>query len=205
VQDYVTIANLALGLIGEDDAITSPDESSKAAREIKNAWDMVRRFVLAEANWSFGLRTAELTARPATAEHPILLYASAFPLPPDMLKFVELVDEALDEDYSIEAGPDSEEILVNSNGPLFVRYIRDVDSPERWSPAFVEAFTARLGWQICDAMSGSQSRKTSAGKAYAVAIAKAKKDNNRRKTRRVHAATPFTEGRSSLFPGAPNT
>jgi hypothetical protein len=61
---YVPIANHALGHIGEDDRISDPDEDSRAAREIKTAWETTRLFVLADANWSFATRTFELAARP---------------------------------------------------------------------------------------------------------------------------------------------
>jgi hypothetical protein len=60
---YVPIANTALQHLGEADRIVTPDEDSKPARAIKAAWEPTRLFVLAEAHWSFAIRTLELTAR----------------------------------------------------------------------------------------------------------------------------------------------
>jgi hypothetical protein len=61
---YVPIANTALQHLGESKRISSENEASKAAAAIKAAWEPTRLFVLAEAHWSFAVRTVALALAP---------------------------------------------------------------------------------------------------------------------------------------------
>jgi hypothetical protein len=46
VADYVTVANLALSKLGEDDQIRDPDQDSHAARSVRAVWGSIRRATL---------------------------------------------------------------------------------------------------------------------------------------------------------------
>lgn len=198
---YVAIANLALGHIGEDDRISDPDENSRAAREVKTAWEPTRLFVLADANWSFAIRTLELAARPADPLWPIALGRTAFPLPADLVNLAEIIDPDLyddDDEFAIEGGPNGSELLVESDGPITVRYVRDgldIADPARWSPGFSEAFAFRLAWQISDPLSADKGRKDRADVAYTKALRKAKKANARTKPFRQNPPTEWSQAR----------
>lgn len=181
----IPLSNLTLGHLGEDTRITDPDEDKKAARAIARAWDPTYLFVLARAHWTFAKRTLELTARPVNATYPIALNRTAFPLPDGFVTLVEIVDPVLDQDddsYSIEEGPTGLELLVEDNGPITVRVIRDseaVRDPARWSPLFAKAFAWTLAWQISDALGADKARKDRALSGSEAAIKEAIRMNNR--------------------------
>lgn len=208
---YVPIANAALQHIGESDRIVAPEQESRPARAVKAAWEPTRLFVLAEANWSFATRTIELTARAPDPEWPIALGRTAFPLPADLVTLVEIVEPiALDENdsYSIEAGPTGSEILCLEAGPLVVRYVRDcpeIADPARWSPAYIEAFTFRLAWQVSDELGADKGRKDRAFAASNGALKLAKRANARTKASRAHAVTPWAAARRLGVRRAPGT
>jgi hypothetical protein len=207
---YVPIANAALQHLGEGDRIESPDQTdSKAARAVKVAWDPTRLFVLSEAHWSFAIRTVAIAERAAHDDFPLALGRRAFPLPADLVSLVEIVDPFLDDDeesYSVEAGPEGSEILVDHAGPLVIRYVRDIPAiadPARWPPSFTQAFTFRLAWQISDEMGADKARKDRALGGYGAALKLAKRTNARTKAPRRQATTPWTAARGRGVARAP--
>jgi len=208
---YVPIANLALQHLGEAYRIVEPDEDSKPARAIKSAWDLTRLFVLAEGLFSFASRTLELTARAAHPEYPLPIGRNAFPLPANMLAFVEITAPAsLDENdsYVFEEGPTGMDIVCDEPGPLSVRIIRDgagAKDPARWTPAFAEAFAFRLAWQISDELAADKARKDRVFNAANAALKLAKRANARTKASRGHATTPWVAARSGGVQRAPGT
>jgi hypothetical protein len=143
-----------------------PMRTARRRASVKRAWEATRQFVLAEAHWSFALRTVELTQRTDDSDWPIALGRKAFPLPADMVELVEIVEPCYlaeeDELYSIERGPNGQEILADDAGPITIRYVRDgsdIADPTSWPPSFVQAFAWRLAWQISDAMGAEKARK----------------------------------------------
>jgi hypothetical protein len=199
----VQIANLALQHLGEDDRISDLNEVSRPARIVKAAWDTTRLLVLADAHWSFAARTLELTARPAHPDFPIALGRTAFPLPADLVNLVEIVEPELMDDsdeFAIEAGPNSAELLVDHPGPITIRYIRDtaeIADPARWSPGFAGAFAFRLAWQISDSLAAKTSRKDRAWNNYLAELKKAKKANARTKPFRRNPRSDWSRARHS--------
>lgn len=206
---YVPIGNIALQHLGEVKRIVTPDEDSKAARAIASAWEPTRLFVLAEAHWSFAIRTLDIAARPADPDYPIALGRKAFPLPANVVTLVEIVEPAaLDENdsYSIEAGPTGMEILADVTGPITIRCVIDspaIADPARWTPAFDEAFAFRLAWQISDELAADKARKDRALGASEKALRLARRTNARTKASRAHATTPWTAARSAGVHRAP--
>jgi hypothetical protein len=190
---------------------TIPDESSRPARIVKNAFSATFLFVLAQANWSFAIRTVELAARAPDPDWPIALGRTAFPLPADMARFVEIVDPELDDQdgsYSIEGGPGGTELLCEETGPITVRYVRtgaDLEDPVKWPANFVEAFTWRLAWQIAEPLAADKGRKDRAFKAFDEAIRAAKRANNRMKGRKGDFVTPWSAARRCSTVRAPGT
>jgi hypothetical protein len=208
---YVPIGNTALQHLGEADRITDPNEDRKPARAIKTGWEPTRLFILAEAHWSFASRTVELAARPDDPEWPIALGRKAFPLPADLVSFIEIVEPcSLDEaeSYTIEEGPTGSELLADETGPITIRYVRDskaIADPARWPPAFIEAFAFRLAWQIADELAADKGRKDRALAASNAALKLAKRANARTKAGRRHATTPWTAARRTGVERAPGT
>jgi hypothetical protein len=209
---YVPIANIALGHLGEDDRIQAPDQDSKPARTVKRAWEATRQFVLSEAHWSFALRTVELAQRADDPEWPIALNRKAFPLPADLVELVEIVDPACLEEgedlFSIERGPNGQELLADVAAPVTIRYVRDgadIADPTSWSPAFIEAFAFRLAWQISDALGADKGRKDRVLLASDRALKLAKRNNRRTKARQAEVEGEWIRSRRRGVDRAPGT
>lgn len=200
-KSYVAIANMALGHLGEDDTISAPDEESRAARLVATHWNTTRLFVLEEAAWSFASRTIELVQRADDPNWPIALNRKPFPLPADLVTLAEIVKPDLnddDDEFAIEGGPVGSELLVEEDGPITIRYVRDgadIADPARWSAAFVQAFAFRLAWQIADGMAADKGRKDRALSSYTAAIRKAQRVNARTKPFRRNPRSDWARAR----------
>lgn len=172
MADYVTVANLALSKLGEDDQLRDPDQDSHAARSVRAVWTPVRRAVLRKGNFNFAMARAELAAQAPTAlgyrsPYP---YTNRFPVPADFVRLVEVLDPAeIREHYNFER----KAILANTDGPVFVRYVGDVEDVGDWDDLFVEAFAARLAYQIADRITGDRGRKADCWNEWRDAIGKA--------------------------------
>ena len=159
MADFVSVANMALGRIGEPYTITTEDEDTTCARACRKEWDNARRAVLRRGKFNFAETRAPLTAQAATdpAYQPPFPYASRFPAPPDCIRVNEVYDAAgcLVSDYRFE----SRAILTNASGPLTLLYNRDAVEIGDWDDLAIEALVARLGFAIADTITGDRGRK----------------------------------------------
>jgi hypothetical protein len=102
---------------------------------------------------------AELSAQSSTSlgyrsPYP---FANRFPVPTDFVRLVEVLDPAcIRESYKYER----KAILANTDGPVFIRYAADIEEVGDWDDLFVQAFAARLAFQIADRITGDRGRKS---------------------------------------------
>jgi hypothetical protein len=61
-------------------------------------------------------------------------------------------------------------VLANSDGPVWIRYVADITATGDWDDAFVQAFAARLAFQIADRITGDRGRKADAFAEWKKAI-----------------------------------
>jgi hypothetical protein len=170
VADRVTISNQALSLLGEDDQLTDPEDDTHAARTIKAVWDVVREAVLREGEWNFATLRAELGSVHGIPPGDIHPYAYAYNMPDGWLRLVEVINPPMLRDsYSLE----SNRILADVAGPIFIRYVRDVPETGQWDATFVNAFAHRLAYQIAERITGDRNRKADCWSGYRAAIGKA--------------------------------
>jgi hypothetical protein len=142
-------------------------------------------------------------ARAAEPDWPIALDRVAFPLPADMVRFVEIIDPELDDDddsYSIEGGPNADRAAVTedpgTDHRLAMSAPRRVAGSARWPPPFVEAFTWRLAWQISDPLSADKGRKDRA-LAADKAIAPPSAPTTGPRAARAISTTPWSRARAA--------
>lgn len=164
------ISNLILSKLGEEDAITDPDEEGKAARSINAVWNSVRDTVLRMHLWNFATKRAQLTPLADTPAHG---FAYAFQLPTDFIRndISKLQPTSVRSDHQLEG---TRRILANEMGPLDLVYIRRVETEGDWDPLFVEAFASRVAWQIALKVTGDKQIKQAAWQEYSLAIREAK-------------------------------
>jgi hypothetical protein len=149
MSDYVTIANLAAARIGTETRISSPDDDRFVARTIKAVWDIQRQAAIRDGAWNFAGRRAELAAE-SDPDKVIYPWDYGFPLPEKCLRLIEVLDTSRD-DYMLEG----DTILANTIGPLYIRYLVDVEEPARWDAGFAESFALRLAWRTGRRIAGS--------------------------------------------------
>lgn len=154
----VDISNAALNMLGASNII-SLTEDSKAARIINQRFDAVRDAVSRSHNWNSLIKRAELTQL-ATA--PAFGYAFQYSLPPDCLRVLEFTNGTLS--YP------QDNIFNNSGGPVYViegrnlltdeaiakiKYIARIEDANLFDSLLVETLSARLAYEICYAITGS--------------------------------------------------
>lgn len=180
MADYVTIANLAASKIGEDDQLRSPDDDTHLNRTVRAVWDTVRRAALRDHSWNFAMRRAQLAAEALpSVPYP---WQSSFRLPADSVRLIEVLNFSDRSKYQLEG----KAVLANTIGPLYIRYIADIEETALWDDMFVEAFACRLAFQIGPRIVGSEFDKGTAWKVYQSSLSEAK-----RVDARENPAIPF--------------
>lgn len=173
----VQIANLALTKLGEPNPLLALTDDTNAGRVMNRIYTHVRDAELRRHNWKFAIKRTQLTALTAA---PDWGYERQFALPPDLLRIVQVNDIFLRSGYkhqmpwSIEAGPDgAKHILTNLIAPLKIRYTYSVENAGLFDPLFVEAFACKLGWESCEQITQSSTKKAELKEQYQMALLEA--------------------------------
>lgn len=189
MTDYVSIANLAMSLLGEDDQLRSPDDDTHVGRTVAAVWDQVRRAAIRDHSWNFAMCRGELAAEAlGTVPYP---WGYAFPLPADCVRLIEVLNLSARSDYQLEG----RSILTNSAGPLYLRYLTDVTETALWDDLFVQAFACRLAFQVADRITGDEKRKASSWSAYKAALSEAKRVDARENPQIAYEPTEWETAR----------
>lgn len=167
------ICNRALTKVGAT-RITNINENSKSARVMSALWDTVRKAELRRRFWKFAIVRTTL---PALSDKPSWGYNTAFQLPADFLRLVQVNDtfavpamtDYRDQDdsaYQIEGN----QILTIFNAPLKIRYVQDVTDPGKFDALFVEALASKLAYEACEEITQSLSKRQQAAEDYKQAM-----------------------------------
>ncbi len=140
----VSICNQALSWLGGAH-ITSLDDESTEAVLCKATYASVRDAVLEARDWTFAVGRYDL---PKAATGPTNGYANAFPIPSDVLRILEVLDNL---DWQIE-GQD----VVTNEDAVSIKAVVRVTDPNRFSALFVQALAARLAADLAIALTQSR-------------------------------------------------
>ena len=150
MTERVDVCNKALSMLGEK-AITSIDEDSNNAQQLKIHYQTARDGTLEAHQWSFAIHRF---IPPSLVITPVYGYQFAFQPPPEIIRVLTAYNTD-----NIGAGiwnqiPESsrpqvdwvmENNLILCNDPIiYCRGIRRIEEEGRFSPLFVEAFAAKL-------------------------------------------------------------
>lgn len=149
MPSVVDISNKALDKLGQG-PITSLEDGSKSANLCNRNWSIIRDQVLRDHPWNFAVKRAILAAD-TTA--PVWGFSYKFPLPADWLRLIEVRDLSTGE-YQVEGRA----ILANDSA-LYVRYIYQVTDPNQYDALFVDAVATRLAFELCEALTQSNTKK----------------------------------------------
>lgn len=165
------MANKALLKLGQT-PITNLDEDTPTARAVKLAYGSVLDYELSIYHWVFAVKRVAL---PKDQDKPAFGYNNAYSLPADFLRLVGLEDlppQARDA-YALEGN----KILTNLEPPLKLTYItRDIGALSL-PPYFVEVFTTRLAYELCEILKQDPQRKNTLLQEYQLGIRNAKRAN----------------------------
>lgn len=178
---FIVMVNAALRKIGAD-RILSLDQDSNSARIMRERYLSVLAAELHRNRWKFSIQRTSL---PALSSSPVSDYANQYQLPIDYLRLIEGGDIADTADLSDYRGfPGSPlysveglKILTNLRPPLLIRYIAMVTDTSLYNPSFKEAYSSRLAWEVCEAITQSDSKRQLAWGDYQNAIREAKRAN----------------------------
>lgn len=171
----VDVANLALLKLGSGSKITALTDNSVAARALNSCYDMVRKAELRAHYWAFALKRAAL---PASATPPAWGFSTAFPLPSDHIRLVQVnqfyLTPALLDYNTADASAwvvESGNILCDYSAPLKIRYVWDVTDEGTFDPLFNMMFAARLAYETCEQITNSNTKKQSITDDYKSTLA----------------------------------
>lgn len=137
----VSICNLALARVGQN-VIVNLNDVDRLARLCKLHFEAKRDALLRSYRWTFAMTRASL---PANLPAPSFGYTTAYAVPTDCLRIVEIDDQ----DTEVEWDPPRWEmeggrIVTNIAAPLKVRYIKRVDDASLFDASFADALAAYL-------------------------------------------------------------
>jgi hypothetical protein len=171
MASQAAICNRALEKLGAQ-PIVSIDDETKQAQALKRVYADSLQALLAEHPWHFAKKRAALAA---SATPPSWGFARAYPVPVDFLRLLAIAEGPA---FSLEAdAAGSQIILCDAAAPLRIVYLAALSDPGRLPPHFVEAFAAKLAFDICEDLTQSNTKKDFMAQLFLADLAKAKRIN----------------------------
>jgi hypothetical protein len=175
VASAVQICNLALTKLGAA-RITDLLDDTKQAQALNAIYDATRDAELAAHPWTFAITRAEI---PALSTAPAYGWARAYQKPAGTLRLVEvgqfyaLYDTGGQPGFELEG----ETILTDEGSPLQIRYVQRITNTGLFAPLFVQSFSCRLAFEVCEGLTQNLSKREAAWKERNHFIAEAKRTN----------------------------
>lgn len=171
MTDWTSIANMALLQLGAR-PITSLDENSNNARNIKSVYEAIRDEVLYSHPWKPAKTRAWLAA---DAVAPIFGPAYAYTLPADpfCLRPWQVGDEDnwfREDDWHVEG----RQILTDSAPPLRLIFVCRLLDPGQFAGLLATAMARRIAAEIAYRTTNSREKEAAAAQAYEEVLAKAR-------------------------------
>lgn len=161
----IDICNFALDKLGHG-SITSTNDGTKAADLCKRNWDLVRDQVLRDHPWNFA--TKRYVTSPVVAS-PVWGFSYEHPLPSDYLRLLEIKLLSTGE-YVIEG-----KSILSNESALYLRYIARVIDPTQYDALFLDAVSSRLAFELCEALTQSNTKKEQLWNQYDDALVRARR------------------------------
>lgn len=182
----VQIANGALVKLGGR-TISSLAGTEKEAKLCNARFDACRQFVLRAFPWPFAMGRVILDSGDEAAA-PAFDFEHAYTLPADFLR-VFVVNES-DEAHRVEAGT-----ILSDASEIRLRYVTDYDEADFPDPAFNEALSCYLAFDIAYALTQSSEVRNAMWQLYLEAMKQAKHIASTEQSVTVVEAEDFIEAR----------
>ena len=145
------IFNGAIRLVGARRIENADDNATRAARELTDAWEDVRKEFLTLHPWNFA---KVYTTLAATVNTPDWKWSYEFLLPGDCLQVRQVGEYARTPYENV-----SDRRLYANQDTLKISYTQDVQDTALYHPTFVSALQARLAVEIVEAVTQSSTKK----------------------------------------------
>jgi len=165
----VSIANLALQMMGVSTKLESLTQDSPNARAMNACFEPTREALLRKFAWNFAKKRKELPALTAQTTWGNL---NRYQLPVDCLRLLRPTDRRVD--WEIEEG---RVIVTRDTAPLQIRYIRDETDPAQFDSEFVQVLAAKLASQTCQEITESPGKQEIVDQKLKEALAEARQAN----------------------------
>ena len=175
MTSVVDVCNSALQKLGAD-RISSLADNNKNARAVNAAHERIRDKLLRRNAWGFAIKRDELAA---SSTDPLFGPAKQYPIPSDFLRLLAPDKEAnLNSlDWRIERGPAGRVIVTDDGAPLQIRYISRVTDPNEMDSLFLELWAVELALDVCQEITGSNTKKETLREDRKLIMAEAKQVN----------------------------
>jgi hypothetical protein len=142
----VSICNLALSWVGGN-LITSLQDSSTEAKVCAANFDASRNATLEQRDWTFASDRA-IPVR--IVDTPAFEYDYQFQLPtnPLCLRVTKVYSDSSFTHGIADWAKEGDRILCNY-AAVFIKFVKELVDPSKFSPGFTQAFAARLAADIC--------------------------------------------------------
>jgi len=169
----VDIWNLALNLVG-DSFVVDPLENSTGADLCRLHYPYALGFVLEAVDWNFATKRIEV-AESATVE-PAFGFQSSFKVPDDCSRIIEVWDNKRGDtntrytQNNLQWQQEGEYISADTSGQVWVKYIEEVDDPNRFTDSFIAALAALLGSRLAIPVASSRQLKLDLLSEYKILV-----------------------------------
>jgi hypothetical protein len=191
------ICNLALAHINQTQTTISnlDTDTGTTASQCRIHYDVCRRFVLADFNWTFAKKRVAL----ADIGSPPPEWEYRYDYPSDCLAFIEIqrltrTDLAIEFAVEAEADGSGLSILTDTNDATGV-YVFDVENTSLFSPGFVSALSWYLASELAPSLSGDTDLQEAALMVYRSKMMSAQAVDSRQGGRVFELDAPWERGR----------
>lgn len=164
----LNIYNAALAKLGGNrlEQVLADDEAGSVASLCRLLLPQLLDLALDYAPWSFALARAELSAQAPVNARQHGRYPYSLPLPGNMIRPVRLGAEEPGHPFVIEG-----ETLFSPVPQAELVYVKRVNEPEKWTPAFTQAVILGLAAELCPAVLNDISRQQLYRQEFQAALA----------------------------------
>ena len=144
----VSIANLALTILGAD-RITALEDNNENARRLTAIYDACLEDVLRAHPWNFAIKRQALARLTTT---PAFGYDYEFQLPGDCLRPIEANDGTnIITSYAIEGRK-----LLTDEDAINIKFISNITDPNQYTAQFIMVLSARLASELAYAITNNK-------------------------------------------------
>lgn len=170
-----TICNMALSYLGRGPITNLLSPTDATEQLCATNYEPARDAVMESQNWTFAVARATLSTPLAGAPEWGMSYYHA--LPNDCLRVVWAGRNQDEQEYdTFDWRVESEGIATNEQ-VIYIRYIKRVTDPGKFSPLFVQALAARLAVEMCIAVTQNVSLYDRLANLYALKVGEAATNN----------------------------